>query len=176
MKIWVCIESNSKMVNKLIIDYSGLIVQILLFLSSARPTVFMSFVNTEKFVFSYRNKKFWNSKSLILIVRRMSLFVPMKYPVVVWINFNRDQTIFICVHKYLEATCVVNGAIFCCVVRDKEDKKGSAFLICSSSYLVGKFFVFVCFFSFNLFTYISIHHKSSQQPGIASTQSKSKCT
>lgn len=76
--------------------------------------------------------------------------------------------------KNLEATCVVNGAIFCCVVRDKEDKKGSAFLICSSSYLVGKFFVFVCFFSFNLFTYISIHHKSSQQPGIASTQSKSK--
>lgn len=78
--------------------------------------------------------------------------------------------------KNLEATCVVNGAIFCCVVRDKEDKKGSAFLICSSSYLVGKFFVFVCFFSFNLFTYISIHHKSSQQLGIASTQSKSKCT
>lgn len=71
------------MVNKLIIDYSGLIVQILLFLSSARPTVFMSFVNTEKFVFSYRNKKFWTQKSLILIVRRMSLFVPMKYPVVV---------------------------------------------------------------------------------------------
>lgn len=78
--------------------------------------------------------------------------------------------------KNLEATCVVNGAMFCCVVRDKEDKKGSAFLICSSSYLVGKFFVFVCFFSFNLFTCISIHHKSSQQPGIASTQSNSKCT
>lgn len=58
----------------------------------------------------------------------------------------------------------------------RKIKKGSAFLICSSSYLVGKFFVFVCFFSFNLFTYISIHHKSSQQPGIASTQSKSKCT
>lgn len=30
--------------------------------------------------------------------------------------------------KNLEATCVVNGAMFCSVVRDKEDKKGSAFL------------------------------------------------
>lgn len=30
--------------------------------------------------------------------------------------------------KNLEATCVVNGAIFCCVVRDKEDKKAQHFL------------------------------------------------
>lgn len=50
----------------------------------------MFFVNIEKFVFFYRNKKFWNLKSFILIVRRMFLFVFMKYLVVVWINFNRD--------------------------------------------------------------------------------------
>lgn len=78
--------------------------------------------------------------------------------------------------KNLEATCVVNGAMFCSVVRDKEDKKGSAFLYILVVILWVSFFVFVCIFSLNLFTYISIHHKSSQQPGIASTQSKSKCT
>lgn len=48
--------------------------------------------------------------------------------------------------KNLEATCVVNGAIFCCVVRDKEDKKGSAFLIC---------FVVILWVSF-LYLFVSV--------------------
>lgn len=63
--------------------------------------------------------------------------------------------------KNLEVICVVNGVMFCCVVRDKEDKKGLVFFICFSSYFVGKFFVFVCFFSVNLFIYIFIYYKFS---------------